>query len=352
MVKTMSFPGLGIENFTLDPIAFTIPVFGGISVRWYGIIITLGIVLAFAYCAYRSKQEGIIFDDLLDIAIFTIIFGVIGARAYYVLTSLDHFDSFYEVIAIWEGGMAIYGSVIAGALTIWLVCKKKKIKTLKMMDATAPGVMIGQILGRWGNFCNGEAHGGVVSEGSPLYFLRMGLYPNNIKGVTGMAYVHPAFLYESLWNLIGFLLIHFLYKKKKFDGQIVLMYLTWYGFGRMFIEGLRTDSLMVGVFRISQVVGFLCFAAGSTLLIIFSIRARRKASTDDSYTPAYSRITGIGLPVCDEEEAQEAEDLEEESAPEEDEGTESPSAYTSEQKEELKKRLSALFEGEEDQGEE
>ena len=277
---TMSFPGLGIESFTVDPVAFTIPIFGGISVRWYGLIITCGILLAFFYCAYRAKQEGIIFDHLLDIAIFTIIFSVIGARAYYVLTSLDRYDSFYSVIAIWEGGIAIYGAIIAGALTIWIVCRHKKIKTLKMLDATAPAVMIGQILGRWGNFCNGEAHGGIVAEGSPLYFLRMGLYPHDIPGVSGMAYVHPTFLYESLWNLLGFLLIHFLYKKKKFDGQIVLMYATWYGFGRMWIEGLRTDSLMIGPFRISQLVGLVCFLAGTVLLTVFLLRSRNKSKKE------------------------------------------------------------------------
>ncbi len=271
----IAFPGLGIESFTVDPIAFTIPILGGISVRWYGLIITVGIILAFLYAAYRSRQEGVSFDDLLDISIFTIVFAVIGARAYYVLTSLERYDSFYSVIAIWEGGIAIYGAILAGAATIWLVCRHKKISTLKMFDAAAPAVMIGQILGRWGNFCNGEAHGTVVEEGNPLYFIRMGLYPHDIEGVYGMAYVHPTFLYESLWNLLGFLLIHFLYKKKKFDGQIVLMYVTWYGFGRMLIEGLRTDSLMVGPFRISQLVGLVCFAAGSILLTVFLVRSHR-----------------------------------------------------------------------------
>ena len=275
----ISFPGLGIETFTVNPIAFSLPIFGGISVRWYGLIITCGIVLAFIYSAYRAKQEGILFDDLLDIGIFTVIFAVIGARAYYVLTSLDRYDSFYEAIAIWEGGIAIYGAIIAGALTIWLCCRKKKIPPLKMMDAVAPAVMIGQILGRWGNFFNGEAHGGVVEEGSPLYFIRMGLYPNDVEGVLGMAYVHPTFLYESLWNLLGFLLINFLYKKKRFDGQVVLMYATWYGFGRMWIEGLRTDSLMVGPFRISQLVGLFCFIAGAALLTYFLLKARKAERT-------------------------------------------------------------------------
>ena len=295
----ISFPGLGIDIFQVDRVAFTLPILGGISVRWYGLIITCGIILAFLYCAYRAKQEGILFDHLLDIAIFTIPLSVVGARAYYVLTSLDRYDSFYSMIAIWEGGIAIYGAVIAGALTIWLVCRYKKINTLKMLDATAPAVMIGQILGRWGNFFNGEAHGGIVSENSPLYFIRMGLYPHDVDGVPGMAYVHPTFLYESLWNLLGFLLIHFLYKKKKFDGQIVLMYLTWYGFGRMWIEGLRTDSLTVGPFRISQLVGLVCFVAGAALLTVFLVKAGKAKNTPES------------IPVSDEEAKENVEEIEE-----------------------------------------
>ena len=153
---TVSFPGLGIGPFEINP---EIVSFGSLSIRWYGLIITLGIVLAFLYATYRTKQEGLIFDDLLDITIFTIIFAVIGARAYYVLTSLDEYDSFMDVIAIWEGGIAIYGALIAGAITVFAVCHYKKIPFLRMFDAAAPSVMIGQILGRWGNFFNAEVFG-------------------------------------------------------------------------------------------------------------------------------------------------------------------------------------------------
>ncbi len=293
---TVSFPGLGIENFDLNPIAFTL--FGKLEVRWYGLIITMGIILAFSYCAYRAKQEKISFDDLLDIAIFTVIAGIIGARLYYVLTSLDSYDSFYSMIAIWEGGLAIYGGLIAGALTIFLVCRHKKIKFMKMFDAVAPGVMIAQALGRWGNFFNGEAYGEEVLEGSPLYFIRMGLIPN-IESRTRMFYFHPTFLYESLWNIVGFVLINIFYKKKKFDGQIFYMYIAWYGFGRMFIEALRTDSLYVGVFRISQVVGFVCFVVGTLMLVLNLLKSRRARLTAQDYEPAYPKFvtsasSGIG----------------------------------------------------------
>lgn len=301
---TVSFPGLGIGEFTINPVAFEIPIFGGIEVRWYGILITLGIILAFLYCSYRAKQEGINFDNLLDIAIFTIIFAVIGARTGYVLFSLENYTKYLETDGFWymikkmisinEGGLQIYGAIIAGAITIFIVCKIKKINPLKMLDAVAPAVMIGQIIGRWGNFCNGEAHGSVVPETSPLYFIRMGLSTHNIEGIKGMAYVHPTFLYESLWNLVGFVIIHFLYKKKKFDGQVVLMYLTWYGFGRMFIEMLRTDQLKVGVFPVSVVIGFVCFVVGTILLIVNLVKARRATITAGEYAPTYAKISHYG----------------------------------------------------------
>ena len=287
---TVSFPGLGIQEFNLNPIAFTIPIGSGIEVRWYGIIITLGIILAFTYCSYRAKQEGILFDDVLDMAIFTVIFAIIGARLYYVLTSLDKYDSILDAIAIWNGGLAIYGAIIAGGITIFVMCRIKKIKFIKVFDATAPAVMIGQILGRWGNFFNGEAYGEEILEGSPFYFIRMGLIPN-IESSFRMHYFHPTFLYESLWNLVGFIIINALYKKKKFDGQIFFMYISWYGFGRMLIEGLRTDSLYVGVFRISQVVGFLCFVVGSIFLVVNLVKARRRSLTEMDYSPAYEKLS-------------------------------------------------------------
>lgn len=283
-MTTVSFPGIGIGEFKINPVAFRI---GSLEVRWYGIIIVTGIILAFLYCAYRSKQEGISFDDLLDFAIFTVPMAIIGARAYYVLTSLDEYSSFLEMIAIWNGGIAIYGAIIAGAITILVVCRVKKYslnKMLKFFDSVAPAVMIGQIVGRWGNFCNGEAHGGIIPEDSWLYFIRMGLGNDSIQ-----QFVHPTFLYESLWNLVGFCIIHFLYKKKKFDGQVVLMYLTWYGFGRMLIEGLRTDSLYIGVFRISQVVGFLCFVICGILLIVGLVKAHRKEKDKEAYSYTYKK---------------------------------------------------------------
>lgn len=268
----ISFPGIGIDTFEVKNVAFTIG--DSFSVYWYGIIITFGIICAFAYAVFRAKNEKINVDNMLDVALWTVILGVIGARLYYVLTSLDHyipepfnFAQFIKnVFNVRGGGMAVYGSIIGGAAGLIIASKIKKINTFKLLDAVAPGVMFAQAIGRWGNFMNGEAHGTQLLEGNPLYFIRMGLYPNE-DSLFNMVYYHPTFLYESLWNIIGFVIINIFYKKKKFNGQVACMYLAWYGFGRMFIEGLRTDSLYVGPFRISQVVGLLCFVVFTGLMV-------------------------------------------------------------------------------------
>ena len=268
---TVSFPGLGISEISFNKVAFSL--FGTIEVRWYGIIMVTGIILAFLYAYYRSKYEGVSFDDLLDYAIFTVLSGIVGARLYYVITSGQKY-TFGEIFAIWNGGIAIYGAIIGGATALLCVSLYKKIKWQKVFDMVCPGVMIGQIVGRWGNFFNGEAYGESPAEDSLLYFMRMEL---RHEGWSNSYICQPTFLYESLWNLVGFLIINALYKKKKFDGQVFLMYITWYGFGRMFIEGLRTDSLMVGTFRISQVVAFLCFVVGLALLVYLGVRASNRA---------------------------------------------------------------------------
>ena len=274
MSTTVSFPGLGIGEFSFDRVAFEL---FGKPVYWYGVIIMLGIMAAFIHALIRGKREGIQSDDILDVGIFTVLFGVIGARLYYVVTTLDthRYDSFIDVIAVWEGGLAIYGGIIAGCTAVVVTCLVKKINPLKFTDCIAPGVGLAQAIGRWGNFVNGEAYGYEVVEGSPLYPFRMGLISDYTEG-TAMRYYHPTFLYESLWNVLGFVLITLLYRKKKFNGQITLMYFAWYGFGRMFIEGLRTDSLYVGPFRISQVVGALCFLAGTALLVVGFILSKKE----------------------------------------------------------------------------
>ncbi len=301
MQTTVSFPGLGIGEFTFSRNAFSL---FGRDIYWYGIIIMIGIVAAFLHALWRGKHECVKSDHVFDMALFIVPAGVIGARLYYVLTTLDsgNYQSFVDVIAIWDGGLAIYGGIIAGAAAVIGVCLFKKLNILKVMDMIGPGVMIAQAIGRWGNFCNGEAFGEVVTEGHPLYFLRMGLIsdftPNYMK------YYHPTFLYESLWNIVGFVLITCLYRKKKFNGQNVLMYLTWYGFGRMFIEGLRTDSLWVGPFRISQIVGGLCFVLGAAALItlfILSKKGKLPAIFEVSLVPKTKKVKAVAGVVAEAE---------------------------------------------------
>ena len=273
---TVSFPGLGIGEISFNKVAFSL--FGTIEVRWYGIIMVTGIILAFLYAYYRSKHEGVSFDDLLDYAIFTVISGIVGARLYYVITS-DQKYTFGEIFAIWNGGIAIYGAIIGGATALLCVSLYKKIKWQKVFDMVCPGVMIGQIVGRWGNFFNGEAYGESPAADSLLYFMRMELRHEDWMN----SYVcQPTFLYESLWNLVGFLIINALYKKKKYDGQVFLMYITWYGFGRMFIEGLRTDSLMVGSIRISQLLAFVSCIIGIVLLVVFGTLAKKGKKAEEA----------------------------------------------------------------------
>ena len=315
----VAFPGLGIENFKLNPVAFEI---FGLEVRWYGLCIVTGMILAFLYANYRAKQEGFTLDDLMDVGIYTILFGVLGARLYYVLMKLDTYilpnrsawENFKDMINIRGGGLAIYGGIIAGALTLFVFCRIKKKDWRRLFDLVAPGVMIAQAMGRWGNFFNGEAHGGIVPEGSLLYFLRMGLKPNDLT--PGMAYVHPTFLYESLWNILGFVLINvFIYKRKKFNGQIVLTYAAWYGFGRMFIEGLRTDSLYLGGgdsgIRVSQLVGFVCFVVGTALMVYMLIRTKKQEMAG-TYVPVFEGVTMQAKATEDEQENDPEEEIENE----------------------------------------
>ena len=276
-MHTISFPGLGIGPFEVDPIAFTLPIGKGIDIMWYALIITAGFIVAFLYGCFRAKRnEGYVVDDLLDLMIFIILFGILGARLYYVVMSPGEFNSFIDVINIRSGGLAIYGGLIAGICAIVGVCKVKKLNLWKVLDLVAPGVMIAQAIGRWGNFMNAEAYGYQISESNPLYFIRMGLLPN-VDSVSVTYYYHPTFLYESLWNVLGFVLLNLFYKKKRYNGQVALCYVAWYGFGRMWIEGLRTDSLYLGdtPIRVSQLVAFLSFALALTMLVVMWIKEKK-----------------------------------------------------------------------------
>ncbi len=295
----ISFPGLGIGNFRLDPVAFRIPLpwTDGEShpVMWYGVIITLAMVIGFFIALRKAKFEGISTDTVLDLAVYLMIAAILGARLYYVIMKIESYHSLYDVIAIWDGGLAIYGGIIAGALTIFIYTRIKRIKTAKVLDIAVPGLIIGQAIGRWGNFCNAEAHG-ILTELPWRMGIAYGSWADSAHteltfGTTH--YYHPTFLYESLWNVIGFILIMTFYKKKKYDGQPTLWYLVWYGFGRFFIEGLRTDSLylfesLLGeTIRVSQLVAALCVIGGVIGLIVFGRRAKECAMETEGYESIY-----------------------------------------------------------------
>ena len=282
----VSFPGLGIEPFHMDRIAFSL---FGIDVNWYGLIITCGMILAVLYALWHAKHEGVKSDHIIDLALALIFCGVIGARLYYVIMEFDQYlvsggtflqnlgGTLYNCIAIWNGGLAIYGGIIAGFLAALAVARAKRIPFPVIADIAGPAVMVGQIIGRWGNFVNVEAYGAETTL--PW---RMGVLYSFNDGVSFVSekFVHPTFIYESLWNLLGLILITYFYKKKKFHGQMFLTYMTWYGFGRMLIEGLRADSLYVGSIRISQLVGFVTFVVGAVLIIVNLRRVKRSVPAD------------------------------------------------------------------------
>lgn len=255
----VSFPMLG--NLTVNPPA-SFSLFGR-TVYFYGVIIALAFVAGMAWCLRRAKQAGLREDDLYDVFLWILPSAIVGARLYYVLFRLDYYlENPAEIPALWEGGLAIYGGVLAGLAAAVVVCRRKKIPPLSLLDLLAPACMLGQAIGRWGNFFNREAFGRETTV-----FCRMGL-----QAADGtILYVHPTFLYESLWNLIGFLFLDAFIRRgrKRFNGQCLWLYFLWYGIGRAWIEGLRTDSLMIGStgIRVSQILSLLLAALGAGMLI-------------------------------------------------------------------------------------
>ena len=261
---TITFPGLGIE---IDP-PQSFAIGENFSIHLYALCIALGLLLAIFYGYKRAKEFGHNFDDMVDGILFIVPLAVICTRAYYCIFNWERYaDNPIEVFYIWEGGLAIYGGVIGAVIGILIYSKWKKVKVGAVLDITSLGFLIGQTLGRWGNFFNREAFGSETEN-----FLRMGLYQQvlengDIVSSSTMYYYHPTFLYESLWNATGFVLLHFLSKKRKYDGQIALGYVAWYGLGRSFIEGLRTDSLYWGPFRVSQMLALVSFLVALGLLV-------------------------------------------------------------------------------------
>ena len=257
MTYNVTFPHLGLE-FNINPVAFSI---GNFHVYWYGIIIAAGFLLALIYASFSYKKMNIDINRLFDVVIVGLIAGVIFARLFYVVfyPGDKYWKNPLEIFQIHDGGLAIYGGVIAVVIVAVILCRSRHIKLGAMMDLVVMGLLIGQAIGRWGNFMNREAHGAVTEA-----FLKMGL--QDAAGV--VTYYHPTFLYESVWNLIGFIGLHLFSKKRKFDGEVFLLYVAWYGLGRAWIEGLRTDSLYLfstGI-RVSQLVAIVSFLAAAGIL--------------------------------------------------------------------------------------
>ena len=260
------FPKLGL-SFNFSSVAFSI---FGLDIYWYGIIVMCAMIVAICYIFLRAKRFNINADTLTSIITWAIVGGVIGARLYYIIFNHKNIHTFFEAINIRNGGIAIYGGLIGGGLAMVATAKAKKVKLLPLLDLMVGGVIIAQAIGRWGNFFNMEAFGCNTD-------LPWGMTSLPIKRMLGALQaagvainpdlpVHPCFLYESVWCLLGFVFIAAYSERKKFDGKLFAIYILWYSFGRFFIEGLRTDSLMLGNVRISQAVSLLLFVcAGVTL---------------------------------------------------------------------------------------
>ena len=276
----ISFPSLGID---IDPVReFSI---GPVSIHMYGLIIAFGLVLATVYCMRRAKQFGLTEDHVLDGVLTVTPFAILCARAYYCAFSWELYaDNPISVLYIWEGGIAIYGGVLGAIIGMYVFCRVKKISLGATLDLVLMAFLIGQSIGRWGNFFNREAFGAETDS-----FLRMGLLDTFSGTVT---YHHPTFLYESLWNALGFVVLHFLSKKREYDGQIALGYAVWYGLGRTFIEGLRTDSLYIPgtSIRVSQALAAASCILAAAVLVYFMLKPpvkplfvnRAAENTDDT----------------------------------------------------------------------
>lgn len=278
MVNHVSFPGLGLE-MEINRVAFTV---FGVPIYWYGVCIALGLLLGMLYAFRYAKSYGIDADRMVDVIFASTIAAIIGGRAYYVATAPFEYQSIWEMIDIRLGGIAIYGGIIAAFAMGALMCRVRKVPMLPMFDLAAQGFLIGQCLGRWGNFFNQEAFGGnttlpwgMISESTQQYLQAV----QETLAAQGMTVdpsmpVHPTFLYESIWCGLGFLLLWRYSKHRRFHGEMTLLYIMWYGFERFFVEGLRTDSLMVGNVRISQAVAALSVAAALVLWVILRRKYR------------------------------------------------------------------------------
>lgn len=280
-MEVLRFPGLGWEI----PISRVAVSIGSLEIYWYGVIIAVGFGLGLWVYLSHNRSCGIHPDEGLDIILWSMLGAIVGARAYYVAFQWDHYkDNLKEIFNLRGGGLAIYGGIIGALIVAFIVCRSKKLPMLPVADAAFPGVMLGQAIGRWGNFFNMEAFGtnttlpwGMTSDTISNYLSRhqAALLAQGVVVDPAMP-VHPTFLYESLWNLIGVaVLLLWLFPRRSYDGQITLGYTAWYGLGRFFVEGLRTDSLMWGSVRVSQVLGGVLFIVAAGLMLAIFLWSRK-----------------------------------------------------------------------------
>lgn len=287
-------------RFTLDPIAFNVPG-TQMGIYWYGVLITLGFILALVYGMKRAKRFSIDPDKLFDCVLITTPLAILGARAYYILFNPNiTFAQFFE---FQSGGLAIYGAVITALVVGTVSCIIRKVNILSALDLMSLGFLLAQSIGRWGNFVNQEAYG--TFTGSDWF----GITGDRIIEDLGSAQlVHPCFLYESIWCMLGFIVLHFVSNKRKFNGQIISMYLVWYGFGRFFIEYLRTDSLFTGSVKVSMLLSGVMFVVG---LILLAVGTNVSKNKKQEYVPVYDEIDQeVQLEVAREPETTESEDEE------------------------------------------
>lgn len=289
MTYNVTFPHLGLE-FNINPVAFSI---GNFHVYWYGIIIAAGFLLALIYASFSCKKMNIDINRLFDVVIVGLIAGVIFARLFYVVfyPGDKYWKNPLEIFQIHDGGLAIYGGIIGAVVFGSLMAKLRKLKVTAVLDIAALGFLIGQCVGRWGNFINQEAFGSATE-------LPWGMHSENTAAVVD-GNVHPCFLYESLLCLLGFVLLHFFTRRfRRYDGQTFLLYIVWYGACRFFIEGLRTDSLIIpgtGL-RVSQVIAAACVVAGMILLVLFRHRTSLTGCGDRRVMEAVGLVESTALP--------------------------------------------------------
>ena len=301
----VSFPELGWRfNISQEIYSFTI---GGheFSIRWYGLLIAIGFLLAVVYAYRRANEFRLSKDAMTDVVLVCTLFAFVGARLYYVIFSEDraaYFNDPLSILRVWEGGLAIYGGVIGAFVTALWMCPLKKVDTMRMFDLAAPGFLIGQAIGRWGNFFNQEAFGGNTTLPWGMTGSIIGSPYANATGYDPTQPVHPTFLYESLWCLLGLVLLHIVSKKAyRFRGQLFSLYIMWYGTGRFFIEQLRTDSLYIGTMPVSCLVAAVSVVGG--LVLYFVLKNRDARSPKDLFADEPLPAEGEILPTAEEEEA-------------------------------------------------